>query len=260
MIDTHSHLTHAKLAADESAILDRARDAGLDAIVTIGTGPEDAAAAREVARRHPGFVFATAGLDPFSSHREGDRFDDAFDELEALLREGGFVALGEVGLDYHHDLDSRPVQRTRFARQLELAVVLDLPVVIHVREAHDDMAAVLAEHRRARGVIHSFTAGPAEAERYLDLGWMLAFNGVATFPNAPEVRDAARLTPSDRIVFETDAPYLAPAPYRGKRCEPAYVQETLERVAEERGEDPQAIETASDRNARRLFAIDPAEA
>ena len=256
MIDTHCHLTHGRLAGDEAAVVTRAREAGLDVIVTIGTGPEDAAAAREVARRHPGFVFATAGLDPFSAHRAGDRFDDALDALEALLRDGGFVALGEVGLDYHYDLDPRPVQRARFARQLDLAVALDLPVVIHVREAHDDMAAMLAEHPRARGVIHSFTAGPVDAARYLDLGWMLAFNGVATFPNAPDVREAARLVPRDRILFETDAPYLAPAPHRGKRCEPAHVRETLARVARERSEDEADLEDVSDRNARRLFALD----
>jgi len=255
MIDTHCHLTHARLAPEEAAVIARARAAGLTAAVTIGTGPDDARAAREVARRHPGFVHATAGLDPFSSHRAGEAWDDAFAELAALLGEGGFVAVGEIGLDYRYDLDPRPVQRARLARQVDLAVALDLPVVIHVREAHDDMAAVLAEHPRARGVIHSFTAGPAEAERYLALGWSLAFNGVATFPNAPEVRAAACATPADRIVVETDAPYLAPVPHRGTRCEPAHVAATLARVAEVRGQDPQALEAVADANARRLFAI-----
>lgn len=256
MIDTHCHLTHARLAPEEDAVLARAREAGLDLVVTIGTGPGDAREAREVARRHPGTVLATAGLDPFSSHRVGDGFDDAFAELEALLREGGFVAVGEIGLDYHYDLDPRPVQRARFERHLDLAATLDLPVIIHVRDAHDDMAAVLADHPRVRGVIHSFTAGPGEAEAYLSLGWMLAWNGVATFRNAPEVRDAARLTPRDRIVVETDAPYLAPVPHRGKRCEPAHVVHTLRRLAEERGEDARDLETVCDRNARRLFRIE----
>ncbi len=255
MIDTHCHLTHARLAADRDLVVQRARDAGLAAVVTIGTGVEDALACRELTRRHAGFVFATAGIDPFTSHRAGEGFDDALAELEALLREGGFAALGEVGLDYHYDLDPPAVQRERLARQLDLAARLELPVVIHVREAHQDMAAVLADHPEARGVIHSFTAGPAEAERYLALGWLLAFNGVLTFNNAAEVRKAARLVPPDRLLVETDSPYLAPVPHRGKRCEPAYVAHTLARLAELREEDAGALERTTDANARRLFGI-----
>ncbi len=255
MIDTHCHLTHAKLAGDEVAVVDRARQAQLAACVTIGTGVEDAKRALEITERYPGYVFASAGIDPFTTHRLGDRFEDELQELETLLRSGGFCALGEIGLDYHYDLDPPPLQIERFELQLELAARCDLPVVIHVRDAHDDMAAVLARHPSNRGVIHSFTAGPAEAVAYLGLGWYLAFNGVITFKNAAEVREAAGCVPSDRLLIETDSPYLAPVPHRGRRCEPAYVAHTLEALALARREPAAAIREVTTANARRLFSL-----
>jgi len=256
MIDTHCHLTHAKFAGDADDAIARALAAGVTACVTIGTGVDDGVRARALALRHAGAVFATVGLDPFSSHAAGPAFDDAHQALAELLAAGGFVAVGEIGLDYHYDLDPRNVQAERFERQLELAVRLDLPVVIHVREAHEDMAAILGAHPRNRGVIHSFTGGPAEAERYLAIGWYLAFNGVVTFKNADEVREAARLVPLDRILVETDSPYLAPGPKRGARCEPAFVVHTLHALAAARGEDASALESATTANARGLFRLD----
>ncbi|NIM01847.1 MAG: YchF/TatD family DNA exonuclease [Acidobacteria bacterium] len=255
MIDTHCHLTHAKLIGEQAEIVERARDAGLRACITIGTGPEDARAVLESIGRHPGFLYGTAGLDPFTSHRAGDRFDAELEELAGLIDAGGFCAWGEIGLDYHYDLDPRPRQRERFARQLELAAERDLPVVIHVREAHDDMIDVLSAHPRNRGVIHSFTAGPPEAERYLELGWHLAFNGVLTFKNAAAVRDAAVLTPADRLLVETDSPYLAPVPKRGKRCEPAYVAYTLAALAELRNVPLKDLDRQTSANARSLFGL-----
>jgi len=255
LADTHCHLTHPRFAGQADEAISRAKAAGLAACVTIGTGTADASRARDLARSHPEFLAATAGLDPFSSHAAGDRFEDEFERLSAILREGGFVAVGEIGLDYHYDLDPKPVQAARFERQLDLAASLGLPVVVHVRDAHDDLAILLAAHPRCRGVIHSFTAGPREAERYLAMGWHLAFNGVVTFKNAASVRDAARLTPSDRILLETDSPYLAPVPHRGERCEPAHVTFTARAVAQARGEELDAVARATTENARRLFRI-----
>jgi TatD DNase family protein len=256
VIDSHCHLTNAKFSEDVDAVLARASGAGVSTCITIGTGIDDAMLARELARRHPGSVFATAGLDPFSSHAAGGAFDAAFDALAGLVTDGGFVALGEIGLDYHYDLDPRPLQAERLERQLDLAARLDLPVVIHVREAHDDMAALLEAHPRNRGVIHSFTSGPAEAERYLAIGWHIAFNGVVTFKNAGDVREAGRVVPQDRILVETDSPYLAPSPKRGMRCEPAFVAHTLHALARVREEDVAALEAATTGNARRLFRLD----
>jgi TatD DNase family protein len=255
VIDTHCHLTHPRFRADEAAVVARAREAGLEACVSIGTGVEDAGRVRELTRRYDGFVFGTAGLDPFSCHAAGDAFDDSLRALEDLLGAGGFVALGEIGLDYHYDLDPRPLQAERFERQLDLAARFRLPVVIHVREAHEDMAAILTAHSDCRGVIHSFTAGRAEAESYLALGWCLAFNGVSTFPKGETVRDAARACPAQRLLIETDSPYLSPVPLRGRRCEPAFVTHTLDRLAEARGEDRCELSTTTSANARRLFGL-----
>lgn len=256
MIDSHCHLTSAKFSGDVDAVLSRAQAAGVESCITIGTGVDDAGSALALARRYPGVVFATAGLDPFSSHAAGSNFDQAFDALTGLLQAGGFVAVGEIGLDYHYDLDPRPVQAERFERQLDLAARLDLPVVIHVREAHDDMAAILSAHSRNRGVIHSFTGGPSDAERYLDIGWHLAWNGVVTFKNADDVRAAARLAPAGRVLIETDSPYLAPAPKRGVRCEPAFVPYTLRALADVRGEDVEALDATTTTNARALFRLE----
>jgi len=255
MIDTHCHLTHAKLADDRDAVVERARNAGLEACITIGTGVEDAGAVLAAIESYPGFLHGTAGLDPFTSHRAGAAFDTEFDALARLIGGGGFCAVGEIGLDYHYDLDPKPVQRERFERQLRLAVERSLPAVIHVREAHEDMIDVLRANSDNHGVIHSFTAGPSEAERYLELGWHLAFNGVLTFKNAAEVREAAKLAPADRLLIETDSPYLAPVPMRGRRCEPAYVAHTLEALAATRGESLESVRTATTGNARRLFGL-----
>lgn len=255
VIDTHCHLTHAKLIDEQADIVARARAAGLTACITIGTGTEDARAVLASIERHPGFLFGTAGLDPFTSHRAGDGFDAAFDKLAGMIDAGGFCAVGEIGLDYHYDLDPKPLQRERFERQLELAAEHDLPVVIHVREAHEDMIDVLDAHPANHGVIHSFTAGPREAERYLEMGWYLAFNGVLTFKNASEVREAALLTPTGRLLVETDSPYLAPVPLRGRRCEPAYVAHTLAALAELRGVALDPLDAQTSANARELFGL-----
>jgi TatD DNase family protein len=256
MIDTHCHLTHPKLAGEVDAVLARARDAGAAACISIGTGPDDARRARALADRHPGFVFCSAGIDPFTSHDRSDRFDEEFGALDSLLREGGFVAVGEIGLDYHYDLDPKNVQAERFERQRALAIDLGLPVVIHVREAHDDLAALLSGGEAGHGVVHSFTAGPREAERYLELGWHLGFNGVVTFRNAEDVRRAAAMVPEDRILLETDSPYLAPVPMRGKRCEPAWLVHTLECLAEVRGCDVEHLREVTTASARRLFGLE----
>ncbi len=233
----------------------RAKEAALTGCVTIGTGVEDARRGLEILERYPGYVAVSAGIDPFTAHAAGDAFDDALDALRALLRDGGIVAVGEIGLDYHYDLDPRGVQAERFERQLDLAAALDRPVVIHVREAHADMVAILRAHRRNRGVIHAFTGGPEEAAAYLELGWMLGFGGVVTFKNAGAVREAARSAPSDRILVETDAPYLSPVPHRGERCEPSFLLHTVATLASVRGESEARVADASTRNARTLFGL-----
>jgi TatD DNase family protein len=253
VFDTHCHLTHPTLREEVAAVCERAWAAGILGCVTIGTGVEDAREARALSRRFPGRVRCSAGLDPFSAHAAGEAFDDRLAELATLLREGGFCAVGEIGLDYHYDLDARSVQADRLERQLALAVECDLPVVLHVREAHADLAAILAGHRRCRGVVHSFTGAPSEAEAYLNLGWHLAFNGILTYRRHGPLAEAARLVPPQRLLLETDSPYLAPVPMRGRRCEPAFVAHTLSHLAGLRGEDERLLAAVTTANALRLF-------
>lgn len=253
VFDTHCHLTHPQLREEVASVCERAWAAGLAGCMTIGTGVEDARAARALAGAFPGRVWCSAGLDPFSAHAAGSAFEDELLALRSLLREGGFAAVGEIGLDYHHDLDPRPLQADRLERQLVLAAELDLPVVLHVRDAHADLLAVLAGHPRCRGVVHSFTGTPAEAESYLALGWHLAFNGILTYRRKGPLAEAARRTPSERLLVETDSPYLAPVPLRGRRCEPAHVVHTLARLAELRGDSVEGLAATTTQNALRLL-------
>lgn len=252
LFDTHCHLTHPRLREDVDAVCARAWEAGLVGCMTIGTGVADARQARALARENPR-VRAAAGIDPFSAHAAGDGFAHELAELRALLLEGGYAAVGEIGLDYHHDLDPRPVQAARLAAQLALAAELDLPVVLHVREAHADLIAILREHPACRGVVHSFTGTPADAAAYLALGWHLAFNGILTYRRLGPLGDAARLCPGERLLVETDSPYLAPVPHRGRRCEPAFVLHTLTHLAELRGEEAALLAHVTTENALALF-------
>lgn len=254
LFDTHCHLTHPRLRDEVAEVCTRAWEAGLVGCMTIGTGVADAREARALAGSDPGRLRCAAGIDPFSAHAAGDRFPDELEAMGALLREGGFAAVGEIGLDYHHALDPAPVQAERLHPQLVLAAELDLPVVLHVRDAHADLAAILREHPACRGVVHSFTGTAAEAETYLGLGWHLAFNGILTYRREGPLADAARACPVERLLLETDSPYLAPVPLRGRRCEPAMVAHTLRHLAGLRGEDAVFLAEATTANAWALLA------
>jgi TatD DNase family protein len=260
LVDTHCHLTNARFAADLPAVLAAAREAGLGRVITIATGLADGIAAKAIADADPGYVSWTIGLDPFSCHEAGDGFARQLDGLRAVLAAGGDAgprAVGEIGLEYHHHLDPHPVQIERFAAQLDLAAEYALPVVIHCRDAHADMLDVLAAHPRNRGVIHSFIGEAATARRYLDLGWHLSFNGTATFKANGFLREAAALVPADRILIETDAPYLAPVPLRGRRCEPGHVVHTLDVLADVRAQRREDLAAWTTRNAVELFRLPP---
>lgn len=262
LIDTHCHLTNDRFATDRDAVLARMAEAGVARCLTIATGLEDAVAARALAAAHPERIAWTVGLDPFSCHAAGAAFPERLAELRALLarERGGALmprALGEIGLEYHHRLNDHPLQQEQLAAQLALANEFGLPVVIHCRDAHHDMLPLLARSG-ARGVIHSFIGDAATARRYLDLGWHLSFNGTLTFPANGFLREAARLVPNDRLLIETDAPYLAPVPLRGRRCEPGFVVHTLNRLAEERAQRPEDLAAWTTQNAVNLFALPPA--
>lgn len=252
MIDSHAHVGDEGFDADREAVLARAAAAGLTGIVCIG---QDAATSeRALALRTRGFpglsLAATAGLHP----HEAKRFAEERDRLEALASGGGFAALGETGLDFHYDLSPRASQREAFRWHLAVARKLGKPAVVHVREAHAEAREDLAsEGRGAEFVIHCFTGTAEDARRYLDLGGHVSFSGIVTFRNAEGIRAAARLVPEDRLLVETDAPFLAPEPHRGRRCEPAHVAATLARLALVRGEPAPRVADATASNARRLF-------
>lgn len=245
MIDSHCHLDDKVFENDRDQIVERALAAGVTTLLTID-------APLELLDRYD-CVFGTAGVHP---HEAGKATPDTIARVRESARHPKVIGIGEIGLDYHYDFAPRDVQRRVFEEHLALARELSMPVVIHCREAWDDTLAILREHGGGPGIIHCFTSGPAEAERCLKLGFHLAFGGVTTFPKATEVHEAARRTPAEKLLVETDAPYLAPVPFRGKRNEPAYVTRTADRIAELRGVASTDVDAITTANFRRLFSLD----
>jgi TatD DNase family protein len=260
MFDSHCHLTNERFAADRAAVVAQMAAAGIDGCLTIGTGLADAEQARALAIAHPGRVWASAGLDPFTCHQAGERFADELAGLRALLA-SGFVAVGECGIEHHHLLDPHGVQVERFAAQAALARELGLPLIVHARsgrnggDAHAPALAVVRAHPGLRGIIHSFDGDAAQARAWLDAGFHIAINGMVTFKGNDALRAAVARIPADHLLIETDAPYLAPVPHRGRRCEPAYAAITAAAVAEVRGERPEDVLAWAGRNARALLRV-----
>jgi TatD DNase family protein len=250
-IDSHCHLDDKRFADDLDAVLDRAAAAGVDRILSIGTGdgPPGIDCAVKIADKYPQ-VYASIGVHPHDASKASPQ---TFDELRTLAKHAKVLALGEIGLDYHYDFSPREVQREVFIEQLRLATELKLPIIIHTREAWDDTMAVLRENWKAEGVMHCFSGDAAQAKEALDLGFRLSFGGVVTFKSAENIREAARITPDDRLLIETDAPYLAPVPYRGKRNESAFMIETSKKLAEIRGTTVEAIAELTTKNFERCF-------
>jgi TatD DNase family protein len=215
----------------------------------VGCDVFESGLSQAIAAEHPGVVWSTAGVHPHDA-------SGGIEGLEALLAEPEVVAVGECGLDHHYDHSPRPAQREVFEAQIAMALRHDKALVIHTREAWDDTFSILsAEGVPARTVFHCFTGGPDEARRCLDLGAHLSFSGIVTFPSAPELREAAALCPADRLLVETDAPYLAPVPHRGRKNRPALVTLVGEAVAAARGEPADAVAEASWANAARLYGL-----
>ncbi len=246
MIDTHAHLDALE---EPDAAVERARAAGVDTIVTIGTGIESCRAALALADRHAG-VHAALGIDP---HQAGGDEAGRVGELRELLRHPKAVAVGETGLDYHYGGDRRDEQRALFEAQLGLAAELELPVVIHTRTADEDTAALLRGHP-GTVVMHCFSE-PGLLPAALEHGWYISFAGNVTYPKADELRAAAAAVPVERILAETDSPYLAPQPVRGRRNEPANVVHTVATLAEARGEDADELAVRIAANAAAAFHL-----
>jgi TatD DNase family protein len=252
LVDSHCHLDGPKFADDIDAVLERAFEAGVTRLLGIGTGdgPPGLDCAIRLAEKYPQML-ATVGVHP---HEASKVTPQSYDDLRSLGRHPKVVAFGEIGLDYHYDFSPREVQREVFIEQLRIASNLKLPIVIHTREAWADTMAVLREHWSGQGIMHCFTGTPDQAQEALDLGFHLGFGGVLTFRTAEDVRAAAKLVPDDRLLVETDAPYLAPIPWRGKRNEPSYMVETVRKLAEVRGVTPEHIAAVTTANFERLCA------
>lgn len=250
LVDTHAHLDGADYEADLDGVLERAASAGVGAIVSAGQDEATSRATLALAARHPS-IRPAVGVHPHLAKTAGD-----LRWLAPLLASGGVVAVGECGLDYHYDFSPRDVQRDVFARQLELAGETGLPVIIHCREAEDDVIASLRSHyaRERRAVVHCFT-GPYDFGKALvdEFDVYLGIGGAVTFKKAEALHDAVSRLPLERLVLETDCPYMTPAPHRGERNEPSYVALTAARLAELRGATIDAIARATTDNALRLF-------
>jgi TatD DNase family protein len=244
--DSHCHVPYEGVGVD---VIADARSAGVERLITVGTAAAQSRAAIDTAAAHDG-VWATVGLHPHDA-------SNGVETIVGLLDSPRVVAVGECGLDYHYDHSPRPQQRDAFAAQIQLAHERDLALVIHTREAWDDTFSILAaEGVPERTVFHCFTGGPGEARRCLDLGAVLSFSGIVTFKAAEDVRAAAALTPLDRLLVETDAPYLAPVPHRGSRNTPAWVPDVGVGVAGVKDVDVDTIAAATWATAERVFRLE----
>jgi len=255
LIDSHCHLDMTDFAADHEQVMARATAVGVAAMVTIGAGGPLEANERAVALAGThAHVYATVGVHP----HEASLVDEAvLASVESLALHPRVVAIGETGLDYHYDHSPRPQQRAAFAAFIQLARRLELPVVVHLRDADPDALEIMRAEgaRDTGGVIHCFSGDTASARAFLDLGFHISFSGIVTFKNAEALRDAARSVPADRLLVETDAPFLAPVPYRGRRNEPALVVQTAAALAQVRGEPFAALAGNTRRNTERLFGL-----
>ncbi|MCB1076911.1 MAG: TatD family hydrolase [Verrucomicrobiae bacterium] len=262
LIDTHAHLASQvfREPGELPALLDRAFEAGVTRIISIASDLEDSHRNTEIASEYGG-VFATVGVHPTSVHEVTQQ--GWIDDLRGLSRLPKVVAIGEIGLDFFHPPQDgspeevwRALQDRFFRAQLDLAVELDLPVVIHQRNSTQAVAAVMDEYAgKVTAVFHCFSGTPEEARHLLDQGHYLSFTGIVTFPKALDVQEVAKLVPDDRIMAETDSPYLAPVPFRGKRCEPAYTRHTADFIASLRGISSGEFADLTTRNACRFFGL-----
>src|SRR5215469_14358263 len=261
-VDSHAHLEGHRFDADREAVIARAREAGIDMIVAIGNGdgPVNFDCGILLAEKYE-FIYATIGIHP---HEAKLADQAAFDRMEQLAKRPKVIAWGEIGLDYYYDHYPRELQQQVFVKQMELARAAKLPIVIHCRpsdnseNAWDDCLRLISEQwvpSGLGGVMHCFTGNPEQAKRSLDMGFMISFAGNVTFPKAQQIRDAARMVPMDRMLIETDSPFLAPIPYRGKRNEPMFVKEVARQIGELHGFSADEIGHQTTQNFYRFFSL-----
>ncbi len=249
--DSHAHIYWKSFDDDRAEMLERARQAGVTRMVIVGTELETSRAAMQLCATQPN-LFPSAGIHP---HDAADVTDEVRAEIEALCRRPECVAVGETGLDYFKEFSPKKEQFDNFHWHLDLARRLDKPVIVHCRDAHEDTARIIAEYPGVRGVMHCYTYGKEELPPYLDAGFYISFSGVVTYPSNHANREAAQAVPSDRLLVETDCPFLSPQGKRGKRNEPANAAEVLRRVCEVRAADFDELARQTSANATRLFGL-----
>jgi TatD DNase family protein len=263
LIDSHCHLNYDYSPKSREDILREAREAGVTTLITVGTEFGTISEVQAISEQHPE-VFHSIGIHPHDANTFGESDSEvlaSFQKLETAARNPKCLAIGEIGLDYHYDHSPREIQRLRLDQQLELALKLRLPVIIHSREAEEDLLRSLTEYAKKvpagdiPGVIHCFSGTRAFGEACLTLGFSISFSGILTFKNAEELRECARHFPMDKILVETDSPYLAPVPYRGKKCEPSMVKFTAQKLAELKGLSMDEVTRITAANSQRLFRI-----
>jgi len=256
LIDSHAHIDFPQFAEDRDAVLERARAAGVTTLLAIGTGPgpEKLDAALPFAEQHD-WIYATVGIHP---HEAKEVTPHHLDLLAKLAQHEKVIAWGEIGLDYFYDHSPRDVQQKVFREQMTLAASAKLPIIIHCRDAWTDCLNLLEEHWRTTGlsgILHCFTSTLEDARRGIEMGFLISFAGNSTYPKAQNLRDVAKELPLEKILVETDSPYLAPQPWRGKRNEPAYVVEVARTLASVRNLSPDEVAAATSENFRRLFRL-----
>ncbi|HTC56360.1 MAG TPA: TatD family hydrolase [Candidatus Sulfotelmatobacter sp.] len=261
-VDSHAHLDSKQFDSDREQVIARAREAGVQTIVAIGNGdgPEDVDCGIRLAEKYD-FIYATLGIHPHEARLANE---DAYQNMERLAKHPKVIAWGEIGLDYYYDHSPREVQKEVFTRQMELAATAKLPIVIHCRpseesdNAWDDCLGLIREHWAAKGlggILHCFTGNWTQGKSALDMGFMISFAGNVTFPKAQQIRDVALQVPLERLLIETDSPYLAPVPHRGKRNEPAFVKETARKLGELLGRSAEEVGQQTSRNFYNFFKL-----
>lgn len=250
IFDSHAHYDDERFAADLPALLEALPEAGVSGVISCGVNVETTRFAQSLAQKYA-YIYAAAGFHPLN-------LEDVPENAEAVLREllsvSKTVAVGEIGLDYHYEKESREQQLVLFEMQLRLAKELDLPVIVHDREAHEDTMRLLKQYK-PRGVVHCFSGSVETAKEVLKLGMYIGLGGAVTFKNAVKPVEVAAMVPDERLLVETDAPYMAPVPFRGKRCDSRLIAYTAERLAEIRGTSAQAILDLTAENAKTMFGI-----
>ncbi|MBQ2957125.1 MAG: TatD family hydrolase [Clostridia bacterium] len=255
LFDTHAHLTSERFKSDRDEVIQRLTEAGVELVLLVGDASVEDQPVYPLAEAHPNFYAAT-GVHP---HEASAWNEEVSERIIRWMAHPKSVALGEIGLDYYYDLSPREIQRQAFDEQLELAYQLKKPVILHVREAHGDATDMLTARVKAgrmpAGVMHCYTGSWESAKQYLNMGLYISFTGAVTFKNAPKLSEVAANLPADRILVETDCPYMTPVPLRGKRNEPAFVVHTAEKIAEIRGVSPEEFALQALENGKRLFGI-----